>query len=257
MQLSQVAAQLYTVRDLCQTSADLAASAKKIRSIGYTAAQVSGIGPIPESEIVAIMAGEGLTICSTHEPAPTILDEPEKVIARLHALGCNLTAFPFPKDVDFTNSTHVDTLVRKLDAAGATLRAAGITLGYHNHGIEFVRHQGAPVLDYIYAHTAPENLVAEIDTYWIHYGGGDVVAWCKKLRGRLPSLHLKDYGYTTGDKPHYCEIGHGTLPFPDIIAAAEASGCQWFIVEQDTCPGDPFTSLKISYDYIKAHLVTA
>ena len=41
---------------------------------------------------------------------------------------------------------------------------------------------------------------------------------------------------------------------PRIIAEAEAGGCEWFIVEQDTCPGDPFESLKQSFDYIKAHL---
>jgi hypothetical protein len=33
-------------------------------------------------------------------------------------------------------------------------------------------------------------------------------------------------------------------------------GCAWFIVEQDTCPGDPFDSLRQSFDYIKANLVT-
>jgi len=41
----------------------------------------------------------------------------------------------------------------------------------------------------------------------------------------------------------------------DEIAAAKASGCEWFIVEQDSCPGDPFDSAKLSFDYIKANLV--
>ncbi len=256
MKLSQVAAQLYTVRDHCQTAADFAATAKKIRAIGYPAVQLSGVGPIPEDEIVAILRGEGLTLCATHEPAPVILDEPEKAIARLQALGCPITAYPFPHGVDFSHPAHITTLVRKLDSAGAKFRAAGLTLGYHNHAIEFVKFQGAPVLDYIYAHTDPQNLVAELDTYWIHYGGGEVIDWCQKLRGRLPFIHLKDYGYTTENKPLWCEIGQGTLPFPKIIAAAEQSGCEWFIVEQDTCPADPFDSLRISFDYIATNLVS-
>lgn len=257
MKLSQVAAQLYTLRDHCQNAAALAVTAKKVRAIGYTAVQVSGIGPIPEHEVVAIMQGEGLTICATHEPSLEVLDQPEKVIARLQALGCKLTAYPFPRDIDFANPEHVHTLVCKLDAAGAKLRAAGLTLGYHNHAIEFVRFEGVPVLEYIYAHTSPENLVGELDTYWIQYGGGDVVAWCERLRGRLPFIHLKDYGYTTANAPVYCEIGQGSLNWPKIVAAAERSGCQWFIVEQDTCPGDPFESLRISFEHIKTHLVTA
>jgi sugar phosphate isomerase/epimerase len=54
----------------------------------------------------------------------------------------------------------------------------------------------------------------------------------------------------------FAEIGRGNLEFPAIIAAAQAGGCQWFIVEQDTCPGDPFDSLQISFDYIQSHLVS-
>jgi sugar phosphate isomerase/epimerase len=256
MKLSQVAVQLWTVRDHCKTAADLAATAKKIRAIGYTAVQLSGLGPIPESETVAIMRDAGLTICATHEPSQEILDDPAASIARLQRLGCRMTAYPYPSNVDFTNAEHVRTLVRKLDAAGAKFRAAGMVLGYHNHAIEFVKFEGVPALDYIYANTNPLNLVGEIDTYWIHYGGGDVLEWCEKLQGRLPFIHLKDYGFTPGNTPIHCEIGAGTLNWKKIIPAAERAGCQWFIVEQDTCPGNPFDSLKISFDHIRANLVT-
>ena len=139
-------------------------------------------------------------------------------------------------------------------AAAARFRAAGLTLGHHNHDIEFLEFRGAPARDHIYTHTDPRNLVGELDTYWVHYGGGDCVDWCRKLRGRLSFIHLKDYGITRERKPVHCEIGADTLPFPQIIREAELSGCRWFIVEQDTCPRDPFASLKISFDYIRANL---
>jgi hypothetical protein len=51
MNLSQVAAQLYTVREHCRTAADLARTVTRIRPIGYTAAQINGVGAIPEEEI--------------------------------------------------------------------------------------------------------------------------------------------------------------------------------------------------------------
>jgi sugar phosphate isomerase/epimerase len=57
-------------------------------------------------------------------------------------------------------------------------------------------------------------------------------------------------------RPTFCEIGQGTLPFQRIIAEAEQSGCRWFVVEQDTCPNNPFASLQISFDYLKANLVS-
>lgn len=230
---------------------------KKVRAIGYTAVQLSGVGPIPEEEIVAICQAEGLTICATHESGQKILDETEEVIGRLRKLGTKLTAYPFPAGVDFDNPEHVDTLIRKLDAAGAKFRAAGMQLGYHNHGHEFYRPAGGPcILERIYDETSPDNLVAELDTFWVQRGGGDVVEWIKRVKGRTPFIHLKDYKVSPTGDIDFCEIGAGTLDFKRIIAEAEAGGCEWFIVEQDRCPGDPFDSIKQSFDYIKAHLVT-
>ena len=255
MKISQVAIQLYTLRDFCATAEALVVTAKKVRAIGYEAVQISGVGPIPESELVRIFAGEGLTICATHEPSEQVLDEPERVIERLHALGCKLTAYPFPRGIDFTNTEHIDTLIAKLGASGAKLHAAGLALGYHNHGIEFVKHQGKPVLEHIYARTDPAHIVAELDTFWIHYGGGDVVDWTRRMAGRQPFIHLKDYGFTPENTHQFCEIGAGTLPLDRIIAEAEKGGCEWFIVEQDRCPGDPFDSIRQSFDYIKANLI--
>lgn len=252
MRLNQIAAQLYTLREHCQTSAALADSARKVREIGYRAVQVSAIGPIPDDEVVRIMAGEGLAICATHEPAPQILAEPEAAIGRVLSLGCKLTAYPFPRDIDLASLESVQKLAARLDDVGALFRNAGLQLGYHNHALEFIRCGERTVLDYIFEHTRPENLVAELDTYWVQFGGGDVVEWCRKLRGRLPFIHLKDYVFVAEtNQPVYGEIGEGNLDFPRIIAAAEASGCEWFIVEQDVCPGNPFDSLRRSFEYLK------
>jgi sugar phosphate isomerase/epimerase len=88
----------------------------------------------------------------------------------------------------------------------------------------------------------------------VQHGGGDPVAWCKKLKGRLPLLHMKDYTVNAANQVTFAEIGHGNLNWKKIVAAAEKSGCQWFIVEQDTCPGDPFESLRQSFDYIRDKL---
>ena len=255
MKLNQVAAQLYTIREFIKTPADIAASMKKIREIGYTSVQVSGMGPIDEAELVEILDGEGLTCCATHENGDIIRKTPEVVVDRLKKLGCKYTAYPYPAGVEFSNPEHVRSLAADLDKAGAVLREAGLVLGYHNHAIEFLRVGGKTLLETIYDTTDPKNLVGEIDTYWVQYGGGDPVDWCERLAGRLPFIHLKDYGYLPENKPVFAEIGYGNLDFKRIVAAAETAGCEWFIVEQDTCPGDPFASLKKSYDYIAANLV--
>jgi sugar phosphate isomerase/epimerase len=51
-----------------------------------------------------------------------------------------------------------------------------------------------------------------------------------------------------------CEIGAGNLDWPRIVAAAERSGCRWYIVEQDTCLGDPVDSLAQSYRYLASEI---
>jgi len=256
MKIKQVAAQLYTLRDFTKTPKEIAATLKKVRKIGYKAVQASALGPIKESELVKILDGEGLTCCATHEGSDTILNDPEAVVERLEKLGCKYTAYPYPRDVDFNDEAQIHALAKKLDTAGAVLRKAGQVLTYHNHAIEFVRYGDKTALEIIYDETKKKNLQGEIDTFWVQVGGCDPVDWCKRLEGRLPLLHMKDYKFLTSNKHDMAEIGAGNLNWKAIVAAAEKSGCKWFIVEQDVCPGNPFDSLKISFDYIAENLVS-
>lgn len=257
MRIEQVGAQLYTVRDFMKEPSEMARSLAKIRAIGYQAVQVSGTGPIEESELAKMCAGEGLAICATHEPTKTILEEPARIVERLQKLGCKYTAVPSPGGggLDSSSVEGVLDFARRMDEAGAVLHQAGCTLMYHNHAGEFVRvGEGAArktILEHFYDSTAPENLAGEIDTYWVQFGGGDPVAWCKKLSGRLPVIHLKDYQFTAENKPGFAEIGYGNLDIRAIIEASEAGGCEWFVVEQDTTPGDPFDSLRMSFEFLK------
>jgi sugar phosphate isomerase/epimerase len=255
MKLEQIALQLYTLRDHLKTPADIRATLKKVRAIGYPAVQVSGMGPIPEEELVAILKGEGLVLCATHEDGNVIRQTPEKVVERLAKLGCRHTAYPWPAGVDWSKQADIDSLVADLDRAGAVLRAAGQVLSYHNHAVELTPIHGTTALDYIYSKTSAENLQGEIDTYWIQLGGGDPVAWCRQLKGRLPLLHLKDYTVRPDGQPTFASIGAGNLNWPAILAAAAESGCEWYIVEQDTTPGDPFDAVRASLDYMREKLV--
>jgi len=255
MKLSQVAAQLFTCRDLLKTPADIASTLRRLRAVGYTVVQVSGMGPIAEEELNTILDGEGLVCCATHEGSDTILNEPQKVVDRLKKLRCSYTAYPYPAGVDFTSRDSINDLIKKLDAAGKVLADAGLTLCYHNHNHEFRKIGDKTILDLIYEGTDSRYLQGEPDTFWVQYGGGDNVEWCEKLADRLPLIHLKDYETNAENKQAFCEVGSGNLNFKKIIAAAEKSGCKWFIVEQDTCPGDPVDSLAKSFEYIKANLV--
>ncbi len=254
MKIAQVAAQLYTVRDYCRTAPDLAQTLKKIRAIGYQAVQISGVGPIPEAEIMVMLKAEGLVCCATHEG--NILTEPAKVVERLRKLECRYTAYPYPGGVKLETLADVKDLAKRLNASGKIIAEAGQVLTYHNHNIEFRKFDGRVMLDVLYEETNPAYLQGEPDTFWVQYGGGNPEDWCRKLAGRLPLLHMKDYGVTAENSHTFTEIGSGNLNWKAIVKTAEQSGCKWFIVEQDTCPGNPFDSLKISFDYLKRQICT-
>jgi sugar phosphate isomerase/epimerase len=251
MKSSQIAAQLYTCREILKSPAEIAATLKRLRAAGYRSVQVSGLGDISDDELVRILEGEGLHCCATHEPSKVILDEPERVVQRLQQLGCRYTAYPYPAGIDMGCPASVQNLIGKLDHAGAILAEAGLTLCYHNHHHEFQQLDGRLILDLIYSGTRPRHLQGEIDTYWVQFGGGNPAQWCQKLAGRLPLLHLKDYMVGADNHVTMSEIGAGNLDWNVIIPSAEASGCQWFIVEQDTCPGDPVASLARSYRWLQ------
>jgi len=254
MQIDQVAVILFTLRDYCKTPADLRETLKRVREIGYQAVQVSGVGPIATEVIKELLDEAGLVCCATHEDSDVIRSKPEEVVAKLETLNCQHTAYPFPMDVDFEDEKAMKTLVCDLDEAGRILRESGKTLCYHNHGHELYRRGDKTVLDYIYQETARENLQGELDTFWIQAGGANPLEWIRKMEGRLPLLHLKDYAINLKGERYFAEIGYGNLAWPEIIFAAEDAGCQWFIVEQDFCPGNPFDSIKKSFDFINEHL---
>lgn len=254
MKTSQIAAQLYTCRDLLKTPADIVKTLKRVRAAGYTAVQVSGMGPIAEAELVAILDGEGLVCCATHESGKTIRETPEKVVERLAALRCTITAYPFPADVDLDSLDSVRALIGDLDRAGKVLADAGQILCYHNHHQEFRKLGGKTIFERIFDETNPRHLQGEPDTYWVQYGGANPADWCRRLKGRLPAIHLKDYMVNGKNEAQLCEIGAGNIDFKAVVAAAEEAGCAWFIVEQDTCPGDPVDSLAQSFRWLQEHV---
>jgi len=252
MNIKQVGAQLFTVRDFVKTEDAVARSFEKLAKIGYQAVEVAAVGPIPPEKLKQLAADNGLTICATHAPATVLRQTPQQAVEQLQALGCALTIYPYPANVDLGSEACVASLIEDLEKATEVLKKAGQVLAYHNHHVEFRKLKGEIILERIFRQS---SIQGEIDTYWVQYGGGDPTQWCRQLKGRLPIIHLKDFGINDKSEIAMCEIGKGNLDFKGIISAAESSGCKWFVVEQDTCPGDPFDSLEISFNYIKEHLV--
>lgn len=241
--MGTLAAQLYTLRDFTKTPADVAKTLARVRKIGYTAVQVSGMGPIDARELAKILSGEGLACCATHISRDRLRDDWQNVIEDHQLWGCNLAAIGgfFPKDParqDWLDFAH------EYNQIAARYAGSGLQIGYHNHSHELSRFGDKTALQLLLDYL-DKSLWFELDTYWITHGGGDPAQWISKVAGRIPAVHLKDLAIQNGQQL-MAEVGEGNLNWPGIFAACKAAGVQWYIVEQDICQRDPFESLEIS-----------
>src|SRR5271154_5166214 len=134
---SMIAAQLYTLRDFLKTPADIAATLKKVKKIGYDAVQNSALGPIDPKELAGILRGEGLTCCAAHVPLERWKNELDKVIDEHRLWNCHYAAVPW-----FVGKTRAEweTLADEINVIAGHLSGSGLNIGYHNHSHELARY---------------------------------------------------------------------------------------------------------------------
>jgi sugar phosphate isomerase/epimerase len=255
MSKPKLAAQLYTIRQHTQTLSGFAESMQKISQIGYRAVQISGIGPISNEDVQRIADDNGLAICNTHISFDQLKNHLNDVINQ-HALWkCKHVAIGSMPGEYRGSEDGYKRFAADAAMIGEALSRAGLTFSYHNHSFEFVRFGKRTGLDVIFEESDPRYLKGELDTYWVQYGGGDSAAWVRKLKNRMPVIHLKDMAVISEGwnvTQVMAEIGEGNLNWPEILAACADSNVEWCAVEQDECQRDAFESLKISYQNLKS-----
>jgi sugar phosphate isomerase/epimerase len=248
-----IAAQLYTLRNFTRTPADIAATFRRVRQLGFEAVQCSALGPIEPAELARILRGEGLACCATHTPMDRLEREPGKVIEEHRLWDCQFTALGWFAPKEPSSQAWLD-FADRFNAMAAAFAGSGVALGYHNHSHELARIDDKTALGLL-IERFNKDVWLEIDTYWIAHGGGDPAAWIDSVAGRIPCVHLKDMQIGPDNQQRMAEIGQGNLNWPRIFQACRSAGVQWYIIEQDECHRDPFESLKISLEFVKGMAV--
>lgn len=255
MPKSVLAAQLFTVRQFTQNLSSLGESLAKIRKIGYRAVQVSGIGPIPHEEVKRILDDNDLEVCITHISFDQLRNHTNEVIDQHHLWNCKNVAVGSMPGEYRTGEDGYRKFAKDASQVGEALAKAGFTFSYHNHSFEFTRFGKKTGLEILYEESDPRYLQAELDTYWVQHGGGSPAAWIRKLKDRMPVVHLKDMTVISEGwnvQQVMAEVGEGNLNWPEILGACQEANVRWYAVEQDECMRDPFESLKISFENLKA-----
>jgi len=250
-----MALQLYTLRDPAKK--DLADTLKKAREMGWEYVQWSGMPNLPAEEIRAALDTAGLKAIAAHIGIEAFEKDFDASVKFWKTVGANdLAPGGMMKDC---RANLKDWLkgARRLDDLGAKLRAAGLRLSYHNHAFEFEKFPGDDrcKLDILMEATEPENLKAELDLAWVFVGGADPAAYIRKYKDRCPVVHAKDViRAKSGQKQQFKPLGQGELNWPDIFAAGDATGIEWYVYEQDSGQGSPFDYAHASYKFLAKHL---
>lgn len=250
-----MALQLYTLRDPAKE--DLAGTLKKVREMGWEYVQWSGMPNLPAEKIREALDTAGLKAIAAHVGIEPFEKDFAANVKFWQTVGVkDLAPGGMMNDCKASLKDWLNG-ARRLDELGAKLRSVGLRLSYHNHNFEFGKFpdDDRRKLDILMASTKPENLNAEIDLAWAYVAGADPAACIRKYKGRCPLVHAKDVVKArNGKKQQFKPLGQGELNWPEIFAAGDESGIEWYIYEQDSGEGSPFDFAHASYEFLSKQM---
>lgn len=241
-----ISAQLYTLRDVLKTEQDFIHSMARLKEMGFTHIQFSGVAaPITPARVREILDECGLSVCCSHMPWDRLLNAPEKVAEDNIAMGCPLVGLSFYPENKLETKEETYRFLTQIGKIARVMQDHGLKFAYHNHVNEFHRFDGKSVLQHLAEQTDPASVEFIFCCYWAQVGGADPVAYLHELAGRVSCCHYKDAVVLGGDRS-FAPVGEGNMNYSDIWQACEQTGVRYALIEQDICRGDPFESMAIS-----------
>ena len=240
----RISVQLYTLRDL--TSKDFFGTLQKLSDVGFKSAQPAGLFGNDPKEVKERCDDMGLQLVAPHVGLGDVEEGFEKTIQMCHDLGTNLVVVPYVGKEVYDEGW--EKAGNRFEEIGKRCRKEGVAFLYHNHAFEFELENGKPGFDRLWETADARWVQAEIDAYWVLYGGGDTVAYLNRLSGRVRTMHFKDM--SKEESRENCDVGDGRLNWPEIIEAAKEAGVHYAIIERDTCTGDPLEHVSRSRNYL-------
>ena len=229
---------------------------KRVKAIGYDGIEMANPDGFTIKEYKDFMDEIGLEVTSAGGIFNWLdRDDYSEVIERCKLLGAKNIMIGSPPPLTLGNPHELSKFIEKLNRAGKAFIAEGIHVSYHNHAIEFAKDKGKTMYETIIDETEKGSVFFEPDTHWIQAGGGHVISWLQKLKGRIYIVHFKDYGidpysdhaFLEGTHKRFMEVGEGNLNWEGIIEECKSQDyIKWCAVEQDNSHRPPYESAAIS-----------
>ncbi len=244
----KLGAQLFSLRENCDTPERLKETLKKVKKMGYDIAQASAICEIDPTLFKSYIDEINIPIGCTHRPLNEIVNETEKCINFHKIIGCNVVGLgAMPEEY----RKSYEDLLRFRDEiypAIKKLNEAGLTFAYHNHAFDFDQVGDTTIMEFFINEMPEVNFI--LDVYWVKYAGKSIEDYIRRLTklGRLNHIHFKDMK----EEPNgaICACGDGIIDFNYLSRLCRECGIENIYVEQDNAPSFPDAFAEIEKSYI-------
>jgi sugar phosphate isomerase/epimerase len=243
-QLADIGVQLYTVRSLL--ARDFDGTLARIAKIGYTEVEFAGYYDRKPADLRKQLDGLGLAAPSAHIGLDALGANWTRTLDDAEILGHDYLVVAWLDEKDRSSLDALRATIATFNKAGEEATKRGIGFAYHNHDFEFKKIDDRMPYDVLLAECDPDNVLFEMDLYWITKGGQDPVAYFDKYPGRFPMVHVKDMGADGG----MVDVGKGHIDWARIFSKHDDAGIQHYFVEHDE-PADPMATVAESYRYLR------
>ncbi len=247
-----VGLQLYSVRDLLPKDFD--GTLGKLRAAGYTEVEAAGYYDKTAAEFRRSMDAAGMRCVSAHHPLAALQPKLDELIEYGHALGLDymICSSSHRRDPAAKGPLDLDDwhwVAGELNRMGEKVKAAGMTLGVHNHTPEFGSQGGVVFFDELLRLTDPRLVVFEMDCGWVAAAGRNPVDYLSKTPERFPLLHVKDMAKEANGQFHSTVMGRGVVDYKPILRAA--TGLKHYFIEQEEFDIDIMEALRLDAEYMR------
>ena len=208
----------------------------------------------------ALIKESGLAVVSLHTDLGSLEREPDAVMEEARSFGTDKVVVTGMYRFDYSDEAAVHELAKRLNRAGETLKAEGLSLLYHNHNVELLQVKpGLRAYDILLADTDPATVNFEFDSYWFTDGGADAKVWMKRLGNRMKLWHVTDRGsrqkgpaMTPILKADSMELGTGNMDLDGLKEIAVTNGIEAVVLEshKNWIDKDPVKSLELSAKWL-------
>jgi sugar phosphate isomerase/epimerase len=275
---SSLGLQLFTVRELLQK--DLEGTLAGVAALGYSEVEMFGFGgnAFIADPLFGATAGDFRLLLNEHGLSVRCtqisdrIDDVGPVAEIAGTLGIRYLIIGMPREFlsltpagpvvsGVKDAAQITSLAERLNRLGSVCRAEGMTLGYHNHHMEFALLGSTRAYDLLLEKTDPELVRMELDVGWARAGGVEPHDYLARYPGRFLSCHLKDFAPDSPlpsdsrapipDMSRMVAPGDGVVDFAKVLAEMDRQGIEHGFVECDL-PEDAMEVAGRGIRYLRA-----